>query len=121
MTSQIATRHSWKTVESPEQLTQLQYQDHFTQAEYETVAQGLIPQAMEDKWFIFYEDSMVYLHRSWTGELIYRITLERDNAGARVICAEVSPEYLPEPIHEKLLPWIIRDVLLRQNVEFPEI
>ena len=89
MTSPIATRHSWKTLEPPEQFTQVQYQDRFTQSEYEMIVAGLIPLEMEDKWFIFYEEPTLYLHLSWTGDLVYRVTLERDDVGARVIGAEL--------------------------------
>jgi hypothetical protein len=115
----IATRQSWKIVEAPEQLTPIEYEDDFTEAEYEAIERGLIPQEMEDKWFIFYEEPVLFFYLSWLGELIYRVTLERDSAGAQVIGAELSPKY-PDPSHAAVLPWVVRHVLLGQNIEFPE-
>lgn len=117
---QVATKQSWKILEPPKRFTEMQYRARFTQAEYETIQAGLVPQAMEDKWFIFYEHPTLWLHRSWTGELIYRVTFQSDDVGAHVIFAEVSAKYEREFMHEKLLPWVIRHVLLRQNVDFPE-
>ena len=37
------------------------------------IKKGVIPKAMEDKWFIYYDTSenKLYLHRSWTGFLMY--------------------------------------------------
>jgi hypothetical protein len=119
--AQIANRYSWQTSALPEQLTQLTYTDSFTQAEYETIARGLIPRAMEDRWFIFYEEPMLYLYRSWSGQFIYRVTLARDDVGARVVCAECPAEYQSDPTLEKLLPWIIRHLLLGQNLAFPKL
>jgi hypothetical protein len=120
VTSELATRNDWKISEPPSGFTKLQYRDQFTQAEYETIQRGVVPEEMEDKWFIFYEDPILYLHLSWTGSLVYRVTLERDDIGAHVIDAELSAKYEPEPMREEVLPWVIRHVLLRQNVKFPE-
>ena len=35
---------------------------------------------MEDKWFIFYEEPWLYLHRSWTGAGIYGVRFQSDGA-----------------------------------------
>ena len=49
---QMATRQSWPNVQSlPDQRARLSLKRKFTQEEYELICQGLIPEAMEDKWF----------------------------------------------------------------------
>ncbi len=45
---------------------------------------GLIPQQMEDKWFIYYEEPHLYFHRSWTGQPVYRLALRTTQNGAEV-------------------------------------
>jgi hypothetical protein len=44
--------------------------------QYEAAQKGLIPNAMEDKWFIYFEDGWLNFHRSWTGYCIYRLRFE---------------------------------------------
>ena len=35
----------------------------YTAPEFERLKAGHIPEAMEDKWFVFYEEPWLYLHR----------------------------------------------------------
>ena len=51
--------------------------------------EGLIPESMEDKWFVYFEDPFLYFHRSWTGTPVYRVELELSE-GASVVDAQVS-------------------------------
>lgn len=34
---------------------------------------GFCPVNMEDKWFVYEENSFIYMHRSWTGNFIAKI------------------------------------------------
>jgi hypothetical protein len=38
---------------------------------------------MEDKWFAFYEDPWLHLHRSWIGFEIYQVRFEPTDGGHR--------------------------------------
>ncbi len=49
-----------------------------TEEEFLALKMGQVPREMEDKWFSFYEEDMLYVHRSWTGFCIYMIRFERD-------------------------------------------
>lgn len=64
--NEIATRNSWKNspIKDPKPIS---VNLSFTQDEFSILKRGFIPEEMEDKWFIFYEDGWIYLHRSWTG------------------------------------------------------
>lgn len=53
----------------------------FTDHEYERILLGVVPEQMEDKWFIFVEDDTLYAHRSWTGYCIYRLSLLKAETG----------------------------------------
>ena len=43
----------------------------FTKEEFSRIRKGLVPDSMEDKWFIYVEDGHIYFHRSWTGIMMY--------------------------------------------------
>jgi len=49
----------------------------FTDKQFSKLKNGLIPQQMEDKWFIYYENEWLYCHRSWTGNGIYKAKLNK--------------------------------------------
>ncbi|MGB3511189.1 MAG: hypothetical protein WBA93_18525 [Microcoleaceae cyanobacterium] len=64
----------------------------YTKAELERITMGLIPQSMDDKWFIFYEEPWLYLHRSWTGLCIFKVCFEVVDEYAAVTEAWVNRE-----------------------------
>lgn len=72
-----ATKSSWKIKALPRQRARLDLALSLTASQFETMKQGVIPQEMEDRWFIFFEDGWLNLHRSWTGFCIFRIKIER--------------------------------------------
>ena len=51
---------------------------------------GHVPQAMEDKWFWYMEESTLWAHRSWTGHCIYRIDFKED--GHHAVTVNRDPE-----------------------------
>jgi len=40
---------------------------------------------MEDKWFVYYEEPHLFIHRSWTGQPVYRLTLNSTPEEAQVV------------------------------------
>ena len=68
------------------------------------IKQGLIPEEMEDKWFMYYSDSCLHVHRSWTGFTIYIVRFnEQDDGGAVAIDfrANRDPEQYKETKNER--------------------
>ena len=123
---QMATRDSWKSIAMPEQRGQLPFQRVFTQPEFERVSFGLIPAAMEDKWFIFYEDQSVYFHRSWTGFCVYQLQLEQadDNWEVKETWInrnneQYKSESRTDEYDMKLLAFLIDNLLLGKRDPFP--
>lgn len=80
----------WKHAAAPQQKAALNFEALFTDAEAEQLRQGVIPRQMEDKWFIYFEDSWLRFHRSWTGAFIYAIKLDGSPTGVRVTDSWVS-------------------------------
>jgi hypothetical protein len=74
--SQAATRNSWRWEPLPARRMSIELSLRITPAEFERLRAGSIPDAMEDKWFLFYEDGWLYCHRSWTGYCLYQMRIE---------------------------------------------
>ncbi|MDR6196687.1 hypothetical protein [Siphonobacter sp. SORGH_AS_0500] len=53
----------------------------FTDRQFSTLVEGLIPQQMEDKGFIYYENEWLYFHRSWTGHGRYKAKINEVTDG----------------------------------------
>ena len=123
--SSIATRGDWQAVRYDGPCRVLPYEDTFTAEEFEALQAGVIPESMDDKWFVFYEQPQLFLHRSATGLFVYRVTLAADGDGSRVAEAVMSSELEGSQsvdYEASLLRWILRCVLLAQDdVEFPRL
>ncbi|MEH2094588.1 hypothetical protein [Nostoc sp.] len=84
----IAKRDDWKTEPMPSASTNITVEKLYSQEEFDRITAGVIPEQMEDKWFIFYEAPWMYLHRSWTGFCIFKVRFEV--VGDSVKIAEVQ-------------------------------
>jgi hypothetical protein len=89
--TRIACSTSWKCEPFKEGLP-LPYQATFNCEQFARLKTGLIPLEMEDKWFIYYEEPYLFLHRSWTGMPVYRLTFRGISDGAEVTEALWSKE-----------------------------
>ena len=119
-----ASRTSWKTLPPPPQREPLDFAAVFDDAGTELLVLGLVPREMEDKWFIYFEQGWLFLHRSWTGACIYGVQLERSPEGARVVDSWVSrdpTQYKGTDLDydRKLLRFLIDALLLRRPAVFP--
>ncbi len=68
----------------------LPYDVTYSTAEFESLRLGLIPQGMDDYWFIFYEEPWLYFHRSWSGVCVYGLRLDRIGESCHVAEAWVN-------------------------------
>ncbi len=80
----------WKTEALPEKRTTIRLDRTFTPEEMEGIRRGLIPEEMEDKWFIYWKDDHLFFHRSWTGICIYIVRCVTDGENFRMVEAEVN-------------------------------
>ncbi len=120
----VATRQSWKTLPMPDQKGDLAFSGRYLLQEFGTMCQGLIPEQMEDKWFIFYEEPWLYFHRSWTGICVYQLELRKE--GDRVVVTESWVNQHPEQYKQtslsydqKLLHFLIETMLLKRPSQLP--
>lgn len=77
-----------------ESKTNLHFNRHLSLEEYERLSWGLIPQEMEDKWFIYLEANWLYFHRSWTGYCVFQLRLERIGDSYNVVETWVDRQQL---------------------------
>lgn len=75
-----ATKETWENIpiDNPKRIN---IDLLFTDKQFSKLNNGLIPQQMEDKWFIYYENEWLYFHRSWTGYGIYKAKLNKVTNG----------------------------------------
>ena len=119
--SKTATRDSWNCEDMPPTTHTLEYTVQFTRDEFEQIALGLVPEAMEDKWFIFFEDDHLYIHRSWTGICVFRLRIVEVDSEFKVIQAHLNSE-LESPdfaYQTELLDFLIQNLLLKRTGPFP--
>ena len=102
------------------------YQATFDCQQFARLQEGLVPREMEDKWFIYYEEPYLFLHRSWTGQPVYRLTLNSVPGGAHVTealwskdLADASTPTQGADYQVRLLDFLLSNLLLGQSKPFP--
>jgi hypothetical protein len=120
----VAMSTDWKTAPLPSMRSTIRLDRVFSLQEMKCISGGLVPEQMEDKWFIYCQECTLYFHRSWTGVCIYSVkfTIEGDNY--RMIEADVNrdPEQYQETSEEKdgaMISYLIDILLLDQESVFP--
>jgi hypothetical protein len=87
----------WKNEPMPISSKVIEIDAVFTPEEFQSIALGCIPNQMEDKWFMYYDEPWFYIHRSWTGYCIYKVRFEECATGvkiAEVIANRESGQYM---------------------------
>ena len=87
---QRALKSDWKTRRMPRAHAKIDLDIPLTTEEFELLALGHIPQAMEDHWFSYFDGESLNLHRSWTGVCIYRVHVARRAEGYVLTGATVN-------------------------------
>ena len=115
----------WKSSPMPEARTTVRLDRGFDDEEMATIRRGIVPDQMEDKWFIYWDKDQLYFHRSWSGACIYVVSFHVDEHGYRMISAEVNrdPEQYSQTNDEfdaRLVSYLIDVLLLRHEASYPD-
>ena len=109
-TYEVVQYDDWETKPMPELFETFVLARSFSDDEMNVLRCGHIPCAMEDKWFWCMEGDTLWVHRSWTGNCIYKIDFKEDNH--HIVTVNRDPEqYTCKSIEEdyvtlnKLLNW----------------
>ncbi len=119
-----ATPADWKTLPLPDERTAIDLDRRFSLEELDQIQRGIIPEEMEDKWFVYWEEDTLFFHRSWTGVCVYVVRFRCEEDGLTMIGAEVnrdSKQYRLEDIaHDaEMIPYLVNVLLLKRPAPFP--
>ena len=64
----------------------------YTREETTLIGQPFVPEAMEDKWVVYYEHEKLYVHRSWTGYCWFIGYFRETGEGWRLSAVEVNTD-----------------------------
>ena len=97
-----------------------------TAEEYQVAQLGHVPEDMDDKWFIYFENGWLNFHRSWTGNCIYRLRFEP--SGERYLVVEAWVNRSPAEYRvandeddRQVVRFLIEAILLGKNSPFPRL
>lgn len=76
-----AIKSDWGAHRMPRTRTRIELGIAITEDEFEELAWGHIPLAMEDHWFMYFDGEAFCFYRSWTGYCIYQVHVVRDKGG----------------------------------------
>ena len=80
----IATCHDWKNTSMPAAHATVDLVRNYSLREFNSICRGIIPEQMEDKWFVFYTSPWLHVHRSWSGFCIYEVRFNEGQNGASI-------------------------------------
>ena len=111
-----ATKDSWKREPAAGPFEAHAVSWPFDAADLDRIRWGLVPRAMEEKWFAWAEGNELFLHRSWTGLLCF--VLRIGTAGIdQVSIATHMPNHATQL---KLARWIVESMLVGRDWPFPD-
>ena len=114
----------WKIEALPSKRTVIRLDRTFLPQEMKSIRRGLVPEQMEDKWFIYWKDGTLFFHRSWTGICVYVIHFATAGDSYRMLEADVNrdPEQYRETSDERdaeMISYLVDVLLLRRDAVFP--
>ena len=89
---EVATKESWTTQPMPDNKIVIPLDVTIPSAAMNIVRYGHIPEAMEDHWFMYCDDTTIRYYRSWTGICIYVAKYEDDGSQCRITELQVNRE-----------------------------
>ena len=126
MQNDAVTRSESKLLNMPKSHATIRVSRRFSGREIEKIKLGFRPYDMDEKWFIFYEEDRLYIHRSWTGYCIYVVHFEKQ--GRDHVACEIDVNRDPtqngvkdDSYDAQMAFWVIDFILLgRMDAQIPE-
>ena len=66
-----AQAEDWNIQPIPKDMYLINCKLKYTDKQFDMIERGVIPEEMEEKWFIYYDSSRLYIYRSWTGICVF--------------------------------------------------
>ena len=83
-------KEDWQTKPFPRKRTELMLDLHFDADAMLRIRKGFLPTVMEEKWFAWFEEPVLHLHRSWTGTCIFQVHFRQEEDGWRATSAKMN-------------------------------
>ena len=112
----------WKNKLMTDKIITVKMDRLFSPEEMKNIENGAIPEEMEDKWFLYMEDNILYFHRSWTGTCLYIARFKQEGDSFKLYEADINrdPEQYTETDVETDITAINRlidRILLPERIE----
>jgi hypothetical protein len=88
--TRIATADSWKILPMPDKYSIIRTNIQVPAEAMDIIRKGHIPEAMEDHWFMYCDDSAIRYYRSWTGIFAYEAHYEKTDEGYKITSLKVN-------------------------------
>ena len=120
MSTKPAGPTDWETEPLPVECTTILLDRLFSPDEMHLIRAGFIPEWMEDRWFVCWQDDALHFHRSWTGHCIYIVRFVREGEAWRMVRADVNRDYeqyqqTDDGEDARLIPRLIDMLLLERE------
>ena len=119
-----AVPSAWKTHALPARRASVTLDRVFSPQDMDGICRGVVPETMDDKWFIYWKEDALFFHRSWTGFCIYVVRFAADGDAWRMMQADVNRD--PRQHQEtdtdrdaRLIGCLIDVLLLHRHAAFP--
>lgn len=119
-----AKKSDWRTEPLPAEHATIELNRSFTSHEMQKIQAGLVPEEMEDKWFIYWSENTLHFHRSWTGNCIFVVRFAKDGDSFRMVQADVNRDPrqwkdTSDSHDAAMISHLIDVLLLKRPSEFP--
>ena len=90
MARRPATSRDFRLKEMPEDAPSVATDVYYSPEDFKKIRMGFVPRDLDDKWFAYYEDPWLCLHRR-SGLAMYRVRFESTGDGHRAVEVVVNP------------------------------
>lgn len=80
----------WDIEPLPRMRTEISLDLAFDKAAMRRIRKGFLPSVTEEKWFAWFDEPVLHLHRSWTGFCFFQIEFRRTEHGWRAVSAKLN-------------------------------
>jgi hypothetical protein len=120
----IVKQEDWQIQPLPSKYVTLQFNLPYSLVDMKRIRRGLLPKQMEDKWFIYFKDDVLYLHRSWTGFCVYKAYFKIEGVTCLLTSADVNRDKeqysaTDDEYDRHMLSYLIDLLLLQKPAVFP--
>lgn len=119
-----ATAQSWRIKPMPAQTRELFLEGTYSPQEMTQIALGFVPVDQQDRWFLYFDDAWLHVHRSWTGTCVFQLQLLPQDgwfSTDRLIVNQDPVQYrmTDDAYNVALVSYLIDYLLLNRFAELP--